>query len=917
MKNSKQDMTLARPRKAARSRRSIAPAYRLLLVAACCLLLFPWPSQAAPAPSKDCRGLALLQADQAAGRYKIQYDEGVFWDRLGYAYKAGYRSTQLARYIWASEGGLDPALQPVTPIRTGREVALYQELKQYISKGGHLLSPEDILQLSMRAVRDANRDANLQLAMLTAHNVMRVLARPEQWVVGTDPNDAMAPVFDDLRNKSSTGSGPTLPQMLKNNYGLGDRAIRDPNAWVQDMFQSGGRIQVFQSMISTTNRENNGGSHYYYWVGALGQTMSSGLTRAALKSEKNVKEAQGLNEHIRIQNLNGRKGRALTNCLETGINNVSPPTPGQTPQPPPKGRIGGLFPKLEALNRLMENCEYEAALEATKFIATYYPDETAWLDIERSDLLKLERQARAQSKARALLKEAQTSIQAKDLAKAIPLLDRARHATDLPKCMHDKIHTLQKELQLRKDFSDLTKKVSEANNEKCDFKLAAQHVGKITNLSPREQYITDWLNENLPILSDLQEREKKAKALLDQARIAAATAKTDEEWDKAIELAQQAHDTAPKCVRKQMDFAKLIAEWQKLKNPPINASIVLLLDTSGSMGDNNKIVQAKGAARAAVRKATRSTEMAVLAFSGSCSGGSTSVVHGFSTDANTLLTSIDKLSPGGGTPMYIAVGVAVKYAQDYGRGKNRLVVLMSDGGDTCRDQMKQAAGGISQMNIRVNTIGFDIKNNKQAQEDLKKLSQITNGRSLSASAADPKEIIRAFDLAMLPSLLKDFDNIVMGSPSSSYAAAYFDRAKSFVEQQDLAGALSEFKQAYKAAPQSPAVNYNLSLLHEANDQLISAVDHAQKYLDLAPAAFDSVDVKNRIHNLQDELKRNPRVVLDPAGCRDVYIWANREKKQAKKNPTRRQAILEISIAAQRGDCEKARNLAQKYKQAYH
>ena len=186
----------------------------------------------------------------------------------------------------------------------------------------------------------------------------------------------------------------------------------------------------------------------------------------------------------------------------------------------------------------------------------------------------------------------------------------------------------------------------------------------------------------------------------------------------------------------------------------------------------------------------------------------------------------------------------------------------------------------------------------------------------------PREIIRAFDLAMLPSLLKSLDT----GPGSSGAAAsgagavqgYFMQAKALVAQQDIGGAVFQFQQAQKLAPDSPAVHFNLSLLQEANDQLIPAMNHAREYLKLAPTALDRGDVENRITNLQDELRRNPREVADPTACRDIYNWAQVEQEQARKarDPERRQKMLEILIASQKGDCGKANAAADAYKRSY-
>ena len=64
--------------------------------------------------------------------------------------------------------------------------------------------------------------------------------------------------------------------------------------------------------------------------------------------------------------------------------------------------------------------------------------------------------------------------------------------------------------------------------------------------------------------------------------------------------------------------------------------------------------------------------------------------------------------------------------------------------------------------------------------------------------------------------------------------------------------------------------------------------------------------------------RNPTVQFDPSACRDVYFWAQGERDVAKrsKNTVRHQAVLEIQILAQRGECVKAKDLTAKYQATY-
>src|ERR1041385_800316 len=155
----------------------------------------------------------------------------------------------------------------------------------------------------------------------------------------------------------------------------------------------------------------------------------------------------------------------------------------------------------------------------------------------------------------------------------------------------------------------------------------------------------------------------------------------------------------------------------------------------------------------------------------------------------------------------------------------------------------------------------------------------------------------------------------VGAPA---AAGYVSQARALVDQRNLAGALAPMQQAYQLAPASPAVNYDLSWLYQAQDQPLTALKHLQQYAQLAPGAPDRDAVEARMAVLQAELQRHPRAQLDPTACRDVFGWAETEKDVAKraKDVGRQQAVLEILIASQRGDCATARKQQESYRARY-
>lgn len=60
------------------------------------------------------------------------------------------------------------------------------------------------------------------------------------------------------------------------------------------------------------------------------------------------------------------------------------------------------------------------------------------------------------------------------------------------------------------------------------------------------------------------------------------------------------------------------------------------------------------------------------------------------------------------------------------------------------------------------------------------------------------------------------------------------------------------------------------------------------------------------------------IQFNPNGCQDIYQWAQREHDNARRgrNAVRRQAILDVMITAQKGDCRRAQELSEAYKKAY-
>ncbi len=170
----------------------------------------------------------------------------------------------------------------------------------------------------------------------------------------------------------------------------------------------------------------------------------------------------------------------------------------------------------------------------------------------------------------------------------------------------------------------------------------------------------------------------------------------------------------------------------------VGSSLLLLIDASGSMGDEvgggnsqAKIAAAKEAATAALGRAARrgSVEIAVLAFSGGCSNP-VPRYQAFTRDVDRLTAFIDGLQPGGGTPMADALLFANRFMHQNGHSGalDQMIMLLADGQNDCGD-VNQSLATLKASGIvfRHETVGFGITPNSQAAQDLREVATQTGG----------------------------------------------------------------------------------------------------------------------------------------------------------------------------------------------
>jgi len=112
----------------------------------------------------------------------------------------------------------------------------------------------------------------------------------------------------------------------------------------------------------------------------------------------------------------------------------------------------------------------------------------------------------------------------------------------------------------------------------------------------------------------------------------------------------------------------------------IDTSIILLFDASGSMGENNKIDNAKTAAKNALYTLSAGDEAALIVFY-DCN--TIVVEQPFTTDWSSFASKIDSIEPNDKTPLYVSIEFANEYMKQNARGSDQRIVVLTDGLETC------------------------------------------------------------------------------------------------------------------------------------------------------------------------------------------------------------------------------------------
>lgn len=217
-----------------------------------------------------------------------------------------------------------------------------------------------------------------------------------------------------------------------------------------------------------------------------------------------------------------------------------------------------------------------------------------------------------------------------------------------------------------------------------------------------------------------------------------------------------------------------------VKDGLIKTSLLMLIDTSGSMS-GDKLKAAKSAAIESVKRSlAKDVEIAILAFSGTCVAPITKK-QSFTNNEQKLVMFIESLQAGGATPLAPAIKVANEYLNS-SKSKSSLtqmVLLLADGDNGCGD-VGSVLAQLKNNNIifRHETVGLEVDQNSSAVTDLKKVASATGGEY--HHAAKSSQLSGAFKNAIetmeILNMLGSFSSEDTVKPDESEQPTQFEKS---------------------------------------------------------------------------------------------------------------------------------------------
>ncbi|MGD0010089.1 MAG: hypothetical protein ABSE93_16270 [Terriglobia bacterium] len=248
------------------------------------------------------------------GRRHVEYNTENFWKALGLKPDDSGSQFRLLQYFVNEDGR-----SSVPPLRTGCEVRVYQRIKEFVAKrgAGERLGIDRLLTMGLDSCADSSGNANLQIVLLTIHNVERLLARPDAWLgdnldgsrpgtneAGHPASDPAYPMIRDMLGFGSSG-GKMLPELLNvPRRRQADGPLRPAGQvlitkYTENLYDpSNGVFDTEPGAASAPAKpaesaaEWNGGCHYYFWLGATARTtLGEAVVLGGLRGEMAAKMA--------------------------------------------------------------------------------------------------------------------------------------------------------------------------------------------------------------------------------------------------------------------------------------------------------------------------------------------------------------------------------------------------------------------------------------------------------------------------------------------------------------------------------------------------------------------------------------------------------------------------------------------------
>jgi Ca-activated chloride channel family protein len=184
-------------------------------------------------------------------------------------------------------------------------------------------------------------------------------------------------------------------------------------------------------------------------------------------------------------------------------------------------------------------------------------------------------------------------------------------------------------------------------------------------------------------------------------------------------------------------LARVKAAWREDRKP---ANVVLAVDVSGSMGEENKLEQAKQGLEGFFKQLSPRDRVGLIFFNDKVYRGVP--VATFASNKARLMAKVRDLLPGGETAWIDAAGDALQEVKNL-QDKTRInaVVLLTDGDDTSSsnttEQLRRTLDAQARSEgstVRVYTIAYGREANKSALEGV---AQASGGKAFTG---DPKQI---------------------------------------------------------------------------------------------------------------------------------------------------------------------------------